>query len=127
MRATYDQKPDKYQVLGNGSSCYRWNIQEVETPDEAGEGTTVKWECDEVIVWNTVTKSKIKEAVITECWDNDTEKKLINDYNAAKEGLFGAVTSKAAKEYIAEYKTFLEQRNVLKEQINEDCLELGII
>ena len=70
--------------------------------DASGEGTeerttTVKWECDEVIVWGTVTRNKITEAVVTTLWDRDREKKLINDYNAAKEGVFGDVSGDVAR------------------------------
>ena len=38
----------------------------------------------------------------------------------------GSKTSDEAKERIAAYKEFLECRKTLKEQVDADCVELGI-
>ena len=59
--AVYDAKPSVFEANNNGSYTYRWNIRQIQMP--SGEGTeerttTVKWECDEVIVWGTVTRNK---------------------------------------------------------------------
>lgn len=129
--AIYDNKPSKFEANGNGSYTYRWNIQEIEVPTGVADidtyTTTTKWQCDEVVVWATVTKDKLTEAVITSIWDNDYEKKLINDYNAAKEGVFGNESSPQALDYITRYKTFLAQRKAIKEQIAADCAALNIL
>lgn len=129
--AIYDKKPSKFEANGNGSYTYRWNIQEIEVPTGVGDidtyTTTTKWQCDEVVVWATVTKDKLTEAVITSIWDNDYEKKLINDYNAAKEGVFGNESSPQALDYITRYKTFLADRKAIKEQIAADCAALNIL
>lgn len=128
--AFYDSKPSVFEANNNGSYMYRWNIHEVEIPsgtDNDETATTTKWECDEVVVWGTVTKDKITEKVITTLWPNDYEKKLINDYNAAKEGVFGSTTGATAKEYIARYKSFLGDRKAVKEQIEADCKTLNIL
>lgn len=129
--AIYDKKTSKFEANGNGSYTYRWNIQEIEVPTGVGDidtyTTTTKWQCDEVVVWATVTKDKLTEAVITSIWDNDYEKKLINDYNAAKEGVFGNESSPQALDYITRYKTFLAQRKAIKEQIAADCAALNIL
>ena len=114
--AVYDAKPSVFEANNNGSYTYRWNIRQIQMP--SGEGTeerttTVKWECDEVIVWGTVTRNKITEAVVTTLWDRDREKKLINDYNAAKEGVFGDVSGDVAQKYIAAYKSFLTERKAV--------------
>lgn len=128
--AIYDNKPAMYEANNNGSYTYRWGIKEVQMPSPAsgedGETTTTKWECQEVVVWGTVTKDKLTEKVVTSLWPNDYEKKLINDYNAAKEGVFGSVTGETAKAYIARYKEFLAQRKAIKEQIESDCATLNI-
>ena len=118
--AVYDAKPSVFEANNNGSYTYRWNIRQIQMP--SGEGTeerttTVKWECDEVIVWGTVTRNKITEAVV---------KKLINDYNAAKEGVFGDVSGDVAQKYIAAYKSFLTERKAVKEQVDSDCDTLKI-
>ena len=69
---------------------------------------------------------KITEAVVTTLWDRDREKKLINDYNAAKEGVFGDVSGDVAQKYIAAYKSFLTERKAVKEQVDSDCDTLKI-
>ena len=111
--AVYDAKPSVFEANNNGSYTYRWNIQQVEIPAESDgsheRSASVKWECEEVIVWSTVTRNKITEAVVTKLWDGDFEKKLINDYNAAKEGVFGDIAGEEAQKYIAAYKNFLMQ------------------
>lgn len=125
--ATYDNKPSIYEANGDGSYTYRWNIQSVEVPAGTdNEESTTKWKCEEVVVWGTVTKDKLTKSVVTTLWANDYEKKLINDYNAAKEGVFGSVTGATAKAYIARYKEFLAQRKAIKEQVESDCATLNI-
>lgn len=126
--ALYDNKPSMYEANNDGSYTYRWNIQETHifTEMSDNEATTTKWQCNEVVVWGTVTKDKLTEKVITTMWANDYEKKLINDYNAAKEGVFGSVTEDEAKAHIARYTDFLVRRKVLKDKIVSDCVALAI-
>ena len=126
--AIYDAKPSKYEAVGNGSYLYRWNIEEIQVPDNSDSETTViKWQCEEVTVWSTVTPNKVTEAVITSKWDNNYEQKLVNDYNAAKLGVYGSTTSTEASEKMAAYTAYLNERKALKEQIDADCAELGIL
>jgi hypothetical protein len=123
----YDSKPSIYEANGDGSYTYRWGIKEVVTPsgdDTETESTSTKWECNEVIVWATVTRAKITAAVLALLWDSDYEAKLQNDYNGAKEGVFD---DEEAQKYINRYKTFLDERKAIKEQVAADCTELGII
>lgn len=128
--AIYDVKPSVFEANNNGSYTYRWDIRQVEIPAESDtqheRASTVKWECDEVIVWGTVTRNKITETVVTTLWPRDYEKKLINDYNAAKEGVFGDVAGQEARKYIEAYKAFLTARKDIKEQIDADCNTLQI-
>ena len=126
--AIYDAKPSKYEAVGNGSYLYRWNIEEIQVPDNSDSETTViKWQCEEVTVWSPVTPNKVTEAVITSKWDNNYEQKLVNDYNAAKLGVYGSTTSTDATEKVAAYTAYLNERKALKEQIDADCAELGIL
>lgn len=126
--AIYDAKPSKYEAVGNGSYLYRWYIEEIQVPNNSDSETTVsKWQCEEVTVWPTVTPNKVTEAVITSKWDNNYEQKLVNDYNAAKLGVYGSTTSTEAKEKVAAYTAYLNERKALKEQIDADCAELGIL
>lgn len=128
----YDHQPSKIEAVGDGSYRYRWNIEEDEvtthvTEDEgAPVETRVQWRCDEVIV-PRLDSNVITEAVIAYGWSGSREQKLVNDYNSAQLGLFGAKTSETAKAKIAAYTEFLESRNALKEQVDADCEELGIL
>ena len=124
--AIYDAKPSKYEAVGNGSFIYRWNIEEIQVPDNS-ETTVSKWQCEEVTVWPTVTPNKVTEAVMTSKWDNNYEQKLVNDYNAAKLGVYGLTTSTEAKEKVAAYTAYLNERKALKEHIDADCAELCIL
>ena len=126
--AIYDEKPSKYEAVGNGSYLYRWNIEEIQVPENGDSETTVsKWQCEEVTIWSPVTPNKVTEAVITSKWDNNYEQKLVNDYNAAKLGVYGSTTSTKAKENVASYTAYLNERKALKEQIDADCSEIGIL
>jgi hypothetical protein len=128
--ANYDFKPSVYEANGDGSYTYRWDIKEVDAQATTENGDTeqkTNWECNEVIVWATVTREKLTASVLTSIWDSDYEAKLINDYNAAKEGVFGSKTGVDAQKYIERYKTFLSDRKAIKEQIAEDCAALNII
>lgn len=120
--ATYDNKPSIYEANGDGSYTYRWDIQAVEVPAGTdNEESTTKWECEEVVVWGTVTSNKLTDAVINHLWPKDHEQKLINEYNGATLGLFGAQTSTDAQNKIDAYKDFLNKRKAIKLQIDTDC------
>lgn len=126
MQAFYDNKPSKYEAVGNGSYLYRYNIQEVEqtdTQEEAAVETRKQWSCEEVTVWSPVSSNKITQAVIADRWDSDYEQKLVNEYNGAQLGVY---TDEEAEAIIAKYKAFLTERAELKKTIDADCEELGI-
>lgn len=125
MQAFYEEKPSKMEAVGNGSWLYRYNIQEVEMPD-GGEEPRKQWQCEEVTVWSPVSSNKITQAVIADRWDSDHEQKLVNEYNGAQLGVYGAKTSAAAKAVTAKYKAFLEERAALKALVDADCKELKI-
>ncbi len=130
MIAFYDNQPTKLEAVGNGSYVYRFNIEElvpVLTEENAEEKKVSQWKCEEVTVWSPLSSNKITEAVITEKWDNNQEQKLVNEYNAANLGLLGAKTSEEAKARIEAYKAYLTERASLKAQVDNDCLELGIL
>lgn len=124
----YDAKPLIFESNNNGSYTYRWDIHRVEIPAGTDtEETMTKWECREVVVWGTVTSNKITEAVINLLWPDNYEQKLINEYNAASVGIYGAKTSAEAQEKITAYKSFLTERHAVKQQIDEDCATLKIM
>lgn len=109
MRAQYDLRPEKYSANGDGSYTYRWDIE---------AKTDGSWQCNEVVVWGTVTREKIVAKVIEETWGS-IESKLLNDYNAALMEIL-------PDEYITRYADFLTERKARKEQINADCAEIGL-
>lgn len=133
MQAFYDNKPSKLEAIGNGSFAYRYNIQEVEKPAQSDNTETTEkaqgqtqWVCEEVIVWYPLSANKITEKVLTEKFENNFEQKLVNEYNAAQLGLYGAKTGEEAKKRIQAYTDFLTERAALKTQVDTDCAELGI-
>lgn len=138
--AFYDSKPSVIEAVGDGSTRYRFNINEVEVDasaqtsgdeSQASEGDDsqkrTQWQCDEVVVFAPISSNKITQAVIAHKWDADYEQKLINEYNAAQLGLIdGSKSSEAAKAKIQKYKDFLIERDALKAQVDKDCAEWGI-
>ena len=106
----YSERPSVFQTYENGEVQYRWDIEEVDT----------QWKCNEVTINSPIDKDKLNQAVITSIWDSDLEKKLINDYNGAKAGLFDEETN---QKYIDAYNDFLIQRKAIKEQIDLDWNE----
>lgn len=130
MQAFYDHKPSILEAVGNGSYRYRYNIEEVTpevTNDNDNDTNTTEeqsqWRCEEVIVWMPLTANKITEAVIVDNCDLNREQKLVNEYNAAKEGLYDDET---ATSKIIAYTTYLTERTALKAQVDKDCEALGI-
>lgn len=132
MKAYYDEKPSKFEAVGNGSYLYRYNIKEVEaqsgnvSDDDSSKDDSAKktqWECDEVAVWSPISSNKITEAVIGHEWDSNYEQKLQNEYYSAQ---LGILTDDAAKTATERYKKFLSDRHAVKQQIDSDCKELGI-
>ena len=130
MQAFYDNKPSVLEAVGNGSYRYRYDIEEVVPELTEGEEQTERtssWKCEEVVVWSPVTANKITEKVLTERWDANYEQKLVNEYNAAQLGLYGAKTSDEAKAHIKAYTDYLTERAALKTQVDADCAEFGIL
>jgi hypothetical protein len=110
----YSERPSVFQTYENGEVQYRWDIEEVISDN------TSQWKCKEVTINSPIDKDKLTQAVITSICDSDLEKKLINDYNGAKAGLFDTATK---AKYIADYTSFLNERKAIKEQINIDWNE----
>lgn len=126
MKAFYDGKPSVWEAVGNGSYIYRWNINEVISEKREGSEEperTSQWSCEEVVVWQPVNSQKLVQAAISETWPADTESKLRNEYDAAELGLYEAAVGAEKQK---NYTKFLTDRIVLKEQVEKDCVTLGI-
>lgn len=104
-KVQYENQPPKLEAVGNGSHLFRWDIEE----KQIEEGSV--WECYEVLVWNEPNRNKVTEAVIKALWETNVEAKLLNDYNAANEGVLDA-------SYKQTYIDFLSKRRAVKEEIN---------
>lgn len=125
MKAFYDEKPSILEPVGNGSYRYRYNIEEETIENGFEDGNTrTDWKCDEVIVWSPISSNKITEVVITDKWDSNYEQKLVNEYNAAKLGLYTDETE--IKKHIEKYTEYLTERANLKALVDSDCEKLGI-
>ena len=127
MQVFYDNRPSILEKVGDGSYRYRWNITEVEMPNnmmEDNEETRTQWSCDEVIIFAPLSPNKITEKVIAELWGSNYEQKLLNEYNAST---FGMYDEETATNKINKYKEFLSQREAIKHQIDKDCKTLNII
>ena len=107
----YSERPSVFQEFQNGAVSYRWDIEEITTKE------TSQWSCSEVTIYSPISKEQLTQAVITAIWDNDFEKKLINDFNGAMAEIFDEETN---QKYIANYNEFLTQRKVIKDQIQLD-------
>lgn len=126
MQVFYDNRPSILEKVGDGSYRYRWNITEVEMPNdmmEDNEKTRTQWSCEEVIIFAPLSPNKITEKVIAELWDSNYEQKLLNEHNASTLGMYD---EKTATYKINKYKDFLRQRETIKQQIDEDCKLLNI-
>ena len=128
MNRTYsDTRPLNFEAGGDRSYLYRWDIREEQAPKMNEEDSErVQYSCNEVRVWAPVTSNRITQAVISAMWESGYEQKLVNEFNAANLGVYGAKTGEEAKARIEAYKAFLTERNALKAQVDADCKELGI-
>lgn len=91
--------------------------------DSGAEAPATQWQAEEIIV-PALRSNVITAAVISQTWDASYEQKLVNDYNAAKLGLYGEAEAQAKTQA---YTDFLSARNALKAQVDADCAELGIL
>lgn len=120
MLAFYDNKPSNWEVVGNGSFMYRWNIEEVvpEVTEENEEQEKVSsWKCEEVTVWPPTTADKVIEAVIREKYSASDEIGLVNKFNAYQQGL------DVEADIVDEYTAYLSYVAEVKRQVRKDLGE----
>lgn len=123
MKEQFSNKPEILTPADEISMFYRWNINEITIEDETSNPRTL-WEADSVLLYYPITKDNILKNVIKYYWDNDTEKKLINDYLSTFVILNMDIVLQEL--YINRYRDFITKRNELKNIIDVDCQLLNI-
>ena len=123
MKEQFSNKPEILTPADEISMFYRWNINEITIEDETSNPRTL-WEADSVLLYYPITKDNILKNVIKYYWDNDTEKKLINDYLSTFVILNMDIVLQEL--YINRYRDFIIKRNELKNIIEADCQLLNI-
>lgn len=123
MKEQFSNKPEILTPADEISMFYRWNINEITIEDETSNPRTL-WEADSVLLYYPITKDNILKNVIKYYWDNDTEKKLINDYLSTF--VIPNMDIILQELYINRYRDFITKRNELKNIIEVDCQLLNI-
>lgn len=125
MKAYYDNKPSKFEAVGNRSILYRYDIKEETVPasQQEGEASRTQWSCEEVTVWEPLSRRKVVAAVIADRWEQSHEQKLVNEYNSVA---LGVITGEEAETVKAAYGAFLAERRTLKAAVEADCDEWGL-
>lgn|SRR5574343_85112 len=123
MKEQFSNKPEILTPADEISMFYRWNINEITIEDETSNPRTL-WEADSVLLYYPITKDNILKNVIKYYWNNDTEKKLINDYLSTFVILNMDIVLQEL--YINRYRDFIIKRNELKNIIEADCQLLNI-
>lgn len=117
MQALFDHRPQVLEAYGKDIYRYRYDIKDISTE----EG--IQFSAQEVKIYAPISANKITAAVIADRWDNNFEQKLVNEYNAAKLGIY---SEEEAQAKINAYAEFLAARSALKLQVDNDCAALGI-
>lgn len=114
MIANYDGKPNVFSKTQK-TITYRWDIVQ-----ETNEENVISYKCNEITLYRPVCREKLTQAVINELWDNDKEKKLINDYNSA------LINQDNNSDAVGRYIEFLSERDRIKEQVKEDFRRINL-
>lgn len=114
MIANYDEKPNVFSKTQK-TITYRWDIVQ-----ETNEENVIYYKCNEITLYRPVCREKLTQAVINELWDNDKEKKLINDYNSA------LINQDNNSDAVGRYIEFLNERDRIKEQVKEDFRRINL-
>lgn len=114
MIANYDEKPNVFSKTQK-TITYRWDIVQ-----ETNEENVISYKCNEITLYRPVCREKLTQAVINELWDNDKEKKLINNYNSA------LINPDNNSDAVDRYIEFLNERDRIKEQVKEDFRRINL-
>lgn len=123
IKTYYSQQPPEFECVKQ-CAIIRLDINEepaVAAADETEGGS--QWSAYEFRRYEPITQNIFIEEIFTRLYGNDYENKLINEYNAAKMGLYpdGEMEQK-----ITRYRAFLQERAQRKAEIERICNENGI-
>ncbi len=117
-RAEGTEMPAKlFNKHNDGSWSYNFDIIEVEKEDEMhGEENTTRtvYQFFNINIGGVFSKDEVKKHVMDYLWGVDYENKLMNEYNAYKEG----ISQDASVE--TKYKTFLQERKEVMDKVQTD-------
>lgn len=123
IKTYYSQQPPEFE-RGKQCAIIRLDINEEPTAATA-DGTEggPQWSAYEFRRYEPITQNIFIEEIFTRLYGNDYENKLINEYNAAKMGLYpdGEMEQK-----ITRYRAFLQERAERKAEIERICNDNGI-
>lgn len=124
-RTYYNQRPSEFG-RDKFSATIRLDIKEepAAVADTAADETAAaQYSALEFVQYEPITQNLFIELIFTGLYGNDYEAKLINEYNAAKLGLYpdGEMEQK-----ITRYRAFLQERAAYKAEIERICNENGI-
>lgn len=122
-RAEGNDMPTKlFAKHSDGTWSYNFDIIEVEKEDETMHGeedtqektTKIVYQYYNIDFGGIFSKDEIKKHVMDYLWGVDYENKLMNEYNAYKEG----ISQDASVE--TKYKTFLQERKDAMDKVQTD-------
>jgi len=112
MKSNSDERPLKFQNLGDGSWHYNHNIKEVEVSNDGITKTVFGY--DTVQIWGEPNYEKCVKAVLRENYDESKEFSIINKYNAY---VLNVLQEESCK---TEYVAYLEFVKRVKEMVFSD-------
>lgn len=131
MRTLSETRPATIVALGNGAYHYNFDTREVtsspshagaEDGGEAEKEPATMYEYDTIEVWGRPTYQSLVRDVIRANVSDSEEFNLVNDYNAAKEGL---TTGEEAERAVSAYREHLRCVAEVKEMVRADLEAAG--
>ena len=104
-------KPSAIYKDNDGSYLYRYNIvAENAVKDGENQESQIGWQCRELRIYETPTKSVLKRAIIRSVVDGSAEFNIVNSYNKHVLGI--KIDESAVTNYI-EYLQFIEDLDAM--------------
>ena len=125
-----DTMPETFVDLNDGKGGFIYNFgtesfteevtaEQSDDEDEPSSTTVTKYRHNSLVMAAPKSQNNIIETLLTLKYPANREQKLLNDYNAAKEGI---LPSSAKDGYLA----FLADKKAIKDMVELDCEVAGI-